>query len=251
MKGFLCEATLEGIFTGIYDAWASGLGHENVRVLLKEEYEPELFFQYEEVVPDGEKAEKVARSIRRKISGEAFRSVCRAAMSDKPDRADAVYRFLIEGFRYGGGVLSMLQLPGTARLFELSRKTANEAHQFLEFLRFEQLDNGALFARLSPKCRVLTLIAPHFSDRFSGENWVIYDDTHGEAAIHPALKEWVIAPLSEEEASAFLERHSGEDHYVDLWKVFFETIGIKERKNPACQRNLLPKWYRKNMTEFL
>ncbi|MBQ6812964.1 MAG: DUF4130 domain-containing protein, partial [Agathobacter sp.] len=30
----------------------------------------------------------------------------------------------------------------------------------------------------------------------------------------------------------------------------FAHIEIKERHNPKCQNNLLPKWYRKNMVEF-
>ena len=41
-----------------------------------------------------------------------------------------------------------------------------------------------------------------------------------------------------------------DDPFIDLWKDFFNTIGIKERANYQCQRNLMPLWYRKHMTEF-
>ena len=41
-----------------------------------------------------------------------------------------------------------------------------------------------------------------------------------------------------------------DDAFVGLWKGFFSHIGIHERKNPRCQRSMLPLWYRKNMTEF-
>lgn len=251
MTGYLCEDTIEGIFTGIYDAWASGLGHDNVKLLIKEEYEPELFFEYSEVMSDGEKAEKVARSIRRKISAEAFRNVYRAAMSSQPDKADAIYRFLLEGFRYGAGVLRLLQSPAVRRVFELDRAVGNEVHRFLQFIRFEQLENGILFSSIAPKSNVLTLVAPHFEDRFSGENWIIYDETRGQAVIHEALKPYVLARILKEEADGFLERHRDRDNYTDLWKVFFDTIGIKERENYQCQRNFMPLWYRKHMTEFL
>lgn len=250
MRGFLCEDSLEGIFTGIYNAWAFGMGHENVRLLMKEQYEPELFTEYEDVEPDPEKSEKVARSIQRKISGEAFRVVCRAAFSARAERADVIYRFLIEGFRYGETALRRLQEPAVAEIFALSRKVANEAHQYLEFIRFEQLENGILFASISPKSRVATLVAPHFADRFPGENWVIYDDGREEAAVHTAGGDWMMARLPKEQADAFLKTYGSSDHYEDLWKVFFRTIGIRERENPDCQRNLLPLWYRKHMTEF-
>ena len=32
MVVFVCEDSPEGIFTGVYDAWNSRLGHENVRL---------------------------------------------------------------------------------------------------------------------------------------------------------------------------------------------------------------------------
>ena len=41
-----------------------------------------------------------------------------------------------------------------------------------------------------------------------------------------------------------------EDEYRELWKVFFNTIGIESRYNPKCQQNHMPEWYRRNMTEF-
>ncbi|MCI8504940.1 MAG: DNA metabolism protein [Lachnospiraceae bacterium] len=251
MKAFLCADSLEGIFTGIYDAWASGLGHENVKILMKDQYEPEFFVEYEEIIPDTEKSEKVARSIQKKISGEAFRVVCRAAFSVRAFRADAIYRFLIEGFRYGSVVLRRLQNPAVAEVFALSRKVANEAHQYLEFIRFEQLANGVLFAAISPKSRVSTLVAPHFADRFPGENWVIYDDGREEAVIHRAGEDWAAAKFPKSQVDAFLEIYGASDSYEDLWRTFFHTIGIKERENPNCQRNFLPIWYRKHMTEFL
>ena len=40
------------------------------------------------------------------------------------------------------------------------------------------------------------------------------------------------------------------DEYTDMWKIFFETIAIKQRYNPECQRNLMPVWMRKHVTEF-
>ena len=53
-----------------------------------------------------------------------------------------------------------------------------------------------------------------------------------------------------EVAYQVLTNNNGYMHFVDLWKVFFKSIGIEQRKNPRCQRNMLPLWYRKHMTEF-
>ena len=38
--------------------------------------------------------------------------------------------------------------------------------------------------------------------------------------------------------------------YERLWKVFFESITIKERENPKCQQNHLPLRCREGMPEM-
>ena len=55
---FVCEDNLDGIFTGIYDAWDSRYGHENVKLIIDSEETMELFSRYVEVGADGEKAER-------------------------------------------------------------------------------------------------------------------------------------------------------------------------------------------------
>ena len=37
--------------------------------------------------------------------------------------------------------------------------------------------------------------------------------------------------------------------WEDLWRTFVDHIAIEPRRNPGLQRNLMPLWYRKNMTE--
>lgn len=43
MYVFICEDSLEGIFTGVYDACASRLGHRNIRLATGEPENYELF----------------------------------------------------------------------------------------------------------------------------------------------------------------------------------------------------------------
>ena len=39
------------------------------------------------------------------------------------------------------------------------------------------------------------------------------------------------------------------DEIEDLWKSFYNTIGIKERKNDKCRMNFMPKKYWKYILE--
>ena len=111
MNVFTCENNLEAILTCIYDAWASKLGHRNLRLMLEPVLEPELFCDYIHTEPDSEKVSKVIRSIRKKISAEAWQMVYSCAMSCVPEKPDIIYRFLLYGFAYGRRALEMLQEP--------------------------------------------------------------------------------------------------------------------------------------------
>ena len=250
MKIFVCEDQFEWILCGIYDAWDSGLGHGNVRVETRRNTTMELFADYEEVSFDQEKAEKVIRSVKRKLPEEVFWNLYRAGASCAPDKGDCMYRYLVQAFRAGDRILSMYQDPAVMRMFEICRQVGNETHLMLEFLRFRQLRSGALYAVIEPKSDQAALVAPHFADRFPEENWIIYDRNHGKAAVHPAGRDWFLAEMKPEWGEE-LDRLAGEDGYEDLWQVFFETIAIEERKNEACQRNHLPLRYRNVMTEFI
>ena len=61
MTVFLCEDSVCGILTGVYDAWDSRLGHANVKLALKKGYQPELFIDCQEV--DGMSSENYVRII--------------------------------------------------------------------------------------------------------------------------------------------------------------------------------------------
>lgn len=247
---FTCANTFEAMMTCIYEAWASRLGHANVKLLLEPVIEPELFAEYRHVEPDTEKTEKVVRSIQKKISIHAYHCVYAAALSFRKDKLDIIYRFLIYGFHFGRKSVDMLGIPEVAALFELNRKVQNEAHFFREFTRFAFIPPAIYFAVIEPKCDVLTILAPNFVDRMPSESFVIADKNRLLAAVHPADEDYYLTPLSPEEFLRMEEAQKSSDPYVSLWKSFFQAIGIRHRKNEKCQRTMLPLWYRKHMTEF-
>ena len=247
---FLCHDSVEGILCGVYDAWMSRLGHDQVRLQLDTAYNYELFAEYRQAEITEEKTRKVIYSIRSKISEDAYRYVYRAALSEEAGKVDMIYRFLIYGFRLGRSVLDALSLPPVHEIFRLNRAVANEAHLLIEFLRFSQLPEGILFGVIGPKNDVTALLMPHFSDRLRGERFIIYDEKRKKAGVHREGERWFL--LEGEDAKA-LDRFAGKTdagEYAVLWRTFFDQISIRERENYVCQRNHLPLRFRSYMTEF-
>lgn len=249
MTVFTCSPDVTSMMTCIYEAYASRLGHRNIRLQLEPLYETELFCEYQHIDADESKAASVIRSIKEKISWKAWIAVYRAAMSFREDRLDCIYRFLLLGFHYGSSITDQLQHPAVSELFIISRKVMNEAHLFREFTRFSSIGNQILVSHIEPKCDVLSLIAPAFEDRMPSEHWMIIDDLRKTAVVHPADQSYYITSLTADEFQQ-LRQTENSDQYTDLWKEFFESITIQERSNQKCQRTMMPIWYRKHMTEF-
>lgn len=248
---FQCEDGLDGIFTGIYEAWASGLGHDNVKVQTEGIRNLELFSRYVEVETDPHKAHKVARTLRSRLSEESYHHIFHAALSEDPERADAIYRVIVMALTQRGGsrIMERLQNPYVCQVFECSRRVGNESHRYLGFLRFQEMKSGLLCSEIHPENRVLPLIGDHFADRFPQENFLIYDGTHQEYLVHPKGRRWFLAQAEKETWQKLGKVSNAEGQFQSMWQCFCETIAVEQRKNPGLQKQLLPLKFREYMTE--
>lgn len=250
MTVFTCNEDTISILTCIYDAWASRLGHENVRLLVGPVYQPEFFADYIHVEPNEKKAESVITSINRKISPQAASWVLSVSDSFEPARADWIYRFLILGFKKGPGVCEMLQEPAVVKMMEVNKAVGREGYLFREFMRFSSVDGKVYVAHFEPKSNVIVPVADHFADRMGGEYWIIVDDTRNIAAVHPKNEHYYLHQLEKDEIEKLKTAEKTEDGYTDIWREYVDSIAIKERINPRCQMSHFPLWMRKHAVEF-
>lgn len=252
---FICEDCVDGIFTGIYDAWSSRLGHSHVGLRTQGQMDLELFAEYKEVQTDYEKASKVSRSIRNKMGQDAFETIYKAALSRSVKKADAIYRVVVRGMsqsvtvQEARQVIWNLQDPNVCLLFELARKVGNEALRYLEFVRFRELSNGVLFSEIQTENYVLPMIGDHFADRFPNENFMIYDNTHNDCLIHGKQKPWFILRDMQPDEGGTENFSAREEEFQNLWRGFCDSIAIESRKNLKLQQQFWPLKFRKWMTE--
>ncbi|MBR6309083.1 MAG: TIGR03915 family putative DNA repair protein [Lachnospiraceae bacterium] len=249
MTVFTCNDDLESMLTCIYDAWYSRLGHSNVRLATEPIEQLNMFDTYIHVEPNTDKAMAVADAINRRISPAFYSEVAFCLGAYEKDALDTVYRVLILGFKLGVGVLDAYGYDEVARFKAIRIRYGREASSFLEFVRFNLVD-GVYVAHFEPKSRVLLPVAEHFSDRMPSEHWMLIDDVHKEAAVHPCNEQYYVRILSEEEFARLKATEDYDDGFTALWKIYFTEIAIKERENPKCQLTHFAKWKRKHVTEF-
>lgn len=261
MHILIYEHSIDGIFSGIYEAYARRYGHRNTELALSCNLNSyQLFCEYEEIPVAEAKSRKVSNTLRARFGSEVYSHLCEAISAyESPsarrrsiDKAEAVYKTVVLGLSLADGskILDQLGNPYVNRVFQLSRSTFNEAHHLLGFLRFSELENGILFARIHPKNDVLALLADHFTDRLPLENFIIYDQVRKIAAVHKSGSNYMLAEVPNG-ADDYAKRYSDQElEYRRLWLAFFHSIAVEARKNPHLQDQNLPKRFRPDMVEF-
>ena len=255
-KYIICEDSLEGIFTAIYDAYALREGHGHLHVQVGEEDNYRLFASYLHSKPDDVKTDKVIRTVKDRLGEEVYVSLCRAAASYDREKGDAVYHTVVNGINGGSGRRTMenLRNPYVRKTFELARRTANEVCHELEFIRFQELKQGVLYSRIGPENNVMPFVMPHFADRLSSEDFMIHDENRGLFGVHPARGEWYLVSGVEQGTAGLQEaiRYSDQEmEYQELFTIFHKTIAIRERHNRRLQQQMLPLRFQDYMVEFL
>lgn len=250
MTVYSCAPEWGAMLTCIYIAWTSKKGHANVRLELENASQMNLFDEYISVSYDPALAEKVMDAVNQKISVFFYNQLAYSSMSCAPDIADNIYRVMILGFKYGDSCLDMLHIPEIQRHRDIVKAVGSEACHFKEFMRFHQMGNTYI-AHVEPRSRILPALGRDFMDRMPSEDWIIVDDTHLEAVIHPKDEMFYVRSLTGNELAKLIKTEEENDEYTDLWKAFFNSIAIKERTNKACQLNHFPLWKRKHAVEFM
>lgn len=256
---FLCEDSIEGVFTAVYDGYAKKiqehLSHEQIGIQTGELKEPKLFEEYIEIIPDMEKVRKVTNTILQSFGQDTYLYFCEALATENPEKADAVYHAVATGLmeknnKRRRAVMENLANPWMNKVFRMSLYAGNEIMHLKEFIRFQELENGVLFSEIGPKNNVITFLTPHFVDRFPNENFIIYDSVRDIVVLHAAFQNFIVTSgkdLNKEMIRNFSEK---EREYRKLFTFFHNTIAIKERENRNLQRNMLPLRFREYMVEF-
>ena len=243
MADYLYDGTFDGLLTCIhfhyYNEKAEG-------IYIKESYQVNMLRSSVEVKTDPEKADTVYKAIRDKISPYDLRRVYKVFMSSEPEKEMRILNYVRYGFKHGSSVNMLHGDPVVFAVQSIEKKVNTEIHRFKGLIRFFELEDGILYSQIEPDHDVVEFLAHHFTDRYKNEPFIIHDMRRSKELV--AYKgEWYVTYFTKESVSGYSE---AEKEYGRLWKRYFETIAIKERKNERCQKNLMPQRYWKNMTEF-
>ena len=239
---YLYDGSFEGLLCCVYESYYQ---RELPSMIFCDSEMQETLFPVKEIVTDNDSAQKVEHSISHSISNEALQLVRLCYYSRVENREIAILNFLRIGYKTGAPVTDMLANDAVMAITKIARNVSRESNYYREFLRFSDY-NGALVAIIEPKNFVLPMIVEHYCDRFPGERFLIYDESHKYAIVY-LNGESAIVPLENLELPKACAK---EEKYRALWKRFYDTIAIEGRVNPKLRMNNMPKRYWKHLAEF-
>lgn len=169
-------------------------------------------------------------------------------LSAHPKKELILYYFFLNFKKYGNQVLYRRNLKCVHEVLKISKYVSHEAHKLTGFVRFQETKEHFLYSEIEPENNVLEIISKHFAKRLPNEYWIIKDVKRGFISVYDK-KNYNI--YSENELNLFpFQKSNIEIEMQNLWKLFYQTIGIKERKNERCRMNFMPKKYWKHMIEM-
>ena len=244
MKIFIYDDTFEGLLTAIYDGFYSkepptsiyGANEANVPLLLGEIIE---------IITEKDKFKKVRDAIINKIDFLAFKKIYMVYLSNQEDKTMVIYKYLKIAFKLGHDVHSFLNVDAIRLIDDINRRVSMESHRFEGFIRFNYIDEKFLYSSIEPDNDILELLGDHFKSRFSREYFIIHDISREKALLYNGISYEII--FMDKETYEKLKSH--DDEYAKLWKTYFKSTTIEERKNLRLQCRMMPKRYWKHILE--
>ena len=222
------------------------ISNEPINIKSKLNYQPNLLDKPVYLEIDNEK-EKVI-SLKKKLTEEIINTIYYAYLSDSQDKENIIYSFIKSSLIYRNKIFYMRNIDVVNKIEKMTKYVSREAHKLKGFLRFKEMKNNFYYAKIEPTNNVISILANHFKNRLSNENWIIKDNKRKIYAIYDKSK--IIYLTQKEIIKLNLDLDKNEESIEELWKTFFKTVAIKERNNPKVQRNFMPKKYWKNMLEM-
>jgi len=241
--------TFDGSFDGFLSVVFACYYEKIVPSVIQEESHAQLTIADDTcfIKTDENRAKRVFNALNEKLNHDIVNNIYGAFLSFEDDRFMVLLQYIKMAFSVGNTVDDYQQIDFVRRFRKIARHVWREWHLLRGFCRFAETKQGVFYCEITPNNNVLSLLADHFSQRLMGQAWIIHDKTRHQAAIFNGTNCAITAVPHD----ATVELADGEEETQELWVAFFNALWIKQRTNLKLQRQLMPLYFRKNMTEFI
>ena len=188
------------------------------------------------------------KNIINNFSNDILKTIYYVYLSSNDKKELIIFYFILNYYKYKDKVIYMKNLKCVFEATKIASYVLHENHKLKGFTRFKELNNNILYAEIEPTNNILPILSNHFSKRLANEIWIIHDIKRKILSIYDKQKYHIVS--DEEFKLLDISESKNEMKIEAMWKEFYNTIGIKERKNDKCRMNFMPKKYWKHIIEM-
>lgn len=261
MISYIFDGSFAGLLCCVFRAYE--FKDKQVRIYAEQHFQPELFapsWLAEEIniTSDEAKAQRVWTALRQKIGGGFSRHFYFSYLSEQVTAFQQLFDFACYVFDHVDAVADNYGHPAVLAVAQISKSVSREKHRMEAFVRFKKTTEGIFFAVISPDFNVLPLISPHFKNRYADQHWLIYDEKRHYGLFYD-LNQLHEVQLSSAGNKSMIEQarltassitlDAQEALYDQLWKDYFKSTNIVERRNMKLHIQQVPRRYWKYLSE--
>ncbi len=242
-KTYLYDGTLDGFLSLVFDCYVAKTLPQ--QIISEAKYFPNFLDHPLFIQTDLEKAKRVLAGIEKNISYTTLYNTYYSFLCDEKDKEMNLLKYLCDGFQFGPKINNRLTIPYIFKVMNMKKRSFGECHRLKGLLRFQEVGNHLYYASIHPDNNIIEPLGHHFIARLPTQNFIIHDKIRKICLLYNG-KEYKIVDATHLKIPAISVE---EQKYQELWKLFFKTIAISERKNPRCQMQCMPKKYWKDLIE--
>jgi len=251
MLYYLYDGSFEGFLTGVFDVY---FRNETPDRIVNEETAVPLFTDSHQVITDEEKAGRVLKGLKKKISKSAINMLYSCHLSEIQDIELSLLRYIQKALASPVSIEVNFADDDVLTLSKIHNKVWTERTRMLQFVRFQKTVDGMYFAVMDPIYNVLPLCANFFQDRYADQPWLIYDARRNFGLYYDLTKTEIVRfeqpPVNLKTGKITAEQQDdNEKAFQELWKDYLKAITIQPRKNLRLQRQFMPKRFWKYLVE--
>ncbi len=245
---FTYDGTYEGLLSAIFEAYR--LKAYPTDIVPEDAYQPGLFAERLSVSTNPEWAERVRKGFISKTSKDGERLLYRCFLSEQLGVEMLVFHFIKTAMASQGNIEHNYLDPKILELHQINKKIGREVHRMHAFVRFAETRDGLYVSLIEPDFNVLPLIGKHFIERYPAQQWLIYDNRRNFGLFWDEKKAEFVT-FSEQEHHRLTDDllTDVEADYQELWKSYFKSVDIPERRNLKLHLQHVPKRYWKYLVE--
>lgn len=245
---FTYDHTYDGLLSVIFEiCWRR---MQPVAIMPEGEAQENLFEKPIHVGTREDYAERLQRGLHARCGKAANRLLHRCFLSEKEGVEMLIFHFVKTAMQHEKSILKNYRDEKILALHQIDKQVGREVHRMHAFVRFQETKDGLFAAHIDPDFNVLPLIGNHFEERYPAFEWLIFDTQrkyglfwNGKKSAFVTFSGKHYRQLSEEVLTG------AETDYQELWKSYFKSVDIPERRNMKLHLQHVPRRYWKYLVE--